>query len=178
LFNYMSSNGVAKSTIETAGQHFDNNNDNTKVTKLNGNNVNTRVGPSIILKVMAGDTISISTKAWYKDAAKAPVTNLGLIADHLLTLLQAGMVKADAMRHGATEYGDYILGSYFSFHDFLNNDQPYDNTRPKAFLNWMIVDEEFKKVNSSLHAGAIQVPPRYGRLAIGSNLGRVKWSHH
>jgi hypothetical protein len=57
LFNNMSSNAVAKSAIETAGQHFDNNAGNTKVTRLNGNNVNTRVGPSIILKVMAGDII-------------------------------------------------------------------------------------------------------------------------
>jgi len=34
----------------------------------------------------------------------------------------------------------------------------YDNTKPKAFLNWMVVDEEFKAVNSTNHLGAVQVP--------------------
>ena len=42
--------------------------------------------------------------------------------------------------------------------DFLSNTQTYDASKPKAFLNWLVVDEEFKKVTSANHMGAVQVP--------------------
>ena len=41
---------------------------------------------------------------------------------------------------------------------FLSNNRPYDNSRPKAYLNWMVVDEEFAGVTSPNHLGAVQIP--------------------
>jgi hypothetical protein len=62
LFSNISSTAVSKPV------GFGNDNSNQMVSKLNGN-INTggnkRVGPSIILKVMTGDTISISTLSWF-----------------------------------------------------------------------------------------------------------------
>ena len=34
-------------------------------------------------------------------------------------------------------------------YDFLSDDRPYNSSRPKAFLNWGIVEKEFKKTASS-----------------------------
>jgi RHS repeat-associated protein len=162
LFNNLTNTQVSKSSIETVDKHFDNEQANTNVTRLNGNDPNRRVGPSIILKVMAGDIISISAKSWYKDATQPPVSGLtDAIHDQLLPLLRDGMIANDALRHGSVPFGDANDGSYYLLYDFLNNYQPYNSSRPKAFLNWMIVDEEFKKVNSSLHMGAAQVQPIY-----------------
>src|SRR5882724_8432817 len=57
-----------------------------------------------------------------------------------------------------------MLSSVLS--DFLTGTQTnaYDNTRPKAFLNWMVVDEEFKAVTSTNHMGAYQVPAVSGAM--------------
>ncbi len=154
LFANLSSTTIAK---PTGGAGFDSDNTNTNVSKVNGGNVNTRIGPSIILKVMAGDVISLSTQAWYSGATQAPPTGLSPIKDQLLTLLTAGITSAGGTHSGAIPVTDINTGGSAVLDDFLNN-RTYDNTKPKAFLNWVIVDEEFKKVNSSFHMGAVQVP--------------------
>jgi RHS repeat-associated protein len=42
--------------------------------------------------------------------------------------------------------------------NFISTGQPYDPAKPKAFLNWIIVDEQFKTVPSPNHLGAVQMP--------------------
>ena len=44
----------------------------------------------IVIKVMAGDTIRISSQAWYTGSTQAPPTGLSPIADQLLTLTGNG----------------------------------------------------------------------------------------
>ncbi len=160
LFNNISG------TNETKPSGFDSDGSNTMVSKLNGNNASTRVGPSIVLKVMAGDVISISTKGWYQPGvSQSTVANLtNAIHDQLLPLITDGIIANGGLQHGAIPWEGPAGGSYWDIYDFLLNNQPYDNSRPKAFLNWMIVDEEFNKVNSPNHLGAIQVPAISGAM--------------
>ncbi|WP_394772454.1 RHS repeat domain-containing protein, partial [Mucilaginibacter sp.] len=40
--------------------------------------------------------------------------------------------------------------------------QPYASTQPKAYLNWMVLDEQFASVSSANHLGAVQVPAILG----------------
>jgi len=165
LFNNISSTNSAKPS------GFDSDAGNTAVSKVNGNSVNTRIGPSIILKVMAGDVISVATQAWYSGATQAPQTGLGPIKDQLLTLLTNGIAANNGTQHGAIPLTDISNGSSAVLDDFLSNNQPYNSSRPKAFLNWVIVDEEFKKVNSSFHMGAVQVPAISGTMQKQSLVG-------
>ncbi len=151
LFNNISSTTVAK----PAG--FDAVSANTQVSRLNGAVAGNRVGPSIILKVMPGDIISISTKAWYSGTAQAPATGLPAIKDQLLPLLTTGIVGASGTHGGAVPQTDINNGVSGILDAFLSN-QPYSSSQPKAFLNWMIVDEDFKKTTSSLHNSSVQVP--------------------
>ena len=74
----------------------------------------------------------------------------------MLSLLTAGITASGGAHSGAIPIGDINTGGSGVLDDFLNN-RTYDNTKPKAFLNWIIVDEEFKKVTSSFHMGAVQV---------------------
>jgi RHS repeat-associated protein len=106
---------------------------------------------------MVGDVISLSAQVWYQGAAQAPPTGLGPIKDQLLTLLTNGIIANNGTHGGAILSTDISAGASGVLDDFLSS-QIYDSAKPKAFLNWMIVDEEFKKVNSSFHMGAVQVP--------------------
>jgi RHS repeat-associated protein len=168
LFSNVGSTAVAK----PGG--FDTNGSNGMVSQLNGNvNVvgNKRVGLSIILKVMAGDTVSISAYGWYTGTTQAPATGVGPIVNDLLPLLTNGIVADGGSKGGAIPYTTYNPLITAALDSFLQYMQPYDNTRPKAYLNWMVVDEEFAKVRSVNHAGAIQMPLITGAMQAQQMLG-------
>jgi RHS repeat-associated protein len=155
LFSNISSTTVAK----PGG--FDTDNNNQKVSQLNGNvNItgNKRVGPSIVLKVMTGDTISISTYGWYTGATQPAATGVTAIANDILPLFYGGVLFDNGNKGGSILNTD--ISSFLSsvLNTFINIDQPYDANRPKAFLNWIIVDEQFNTVPSPNHLGAIQMP--------------------
>ena len=153
------SNVSSTKTTKPAG--FDNVGTNLKVSKLNGD-INTmgnkRSGPAIILKVMAGDTISLSTYAWYSGAIQAPPTGLAPIANELISLLTAGIVNTGGGKGGVFSSGVINGFSTTAVNNFLSSNQVYNNTKPKAFLNWMVLDEQFATVGSASHLGAAQVP--------------------
>ena len=155
LFNNISS------TVITKPAGFDTTGSNAQVSRLNGD-INTtgnhRVGPSLVIKVMAGDTISLSSFAWYQGATQAPPSGLTPIANDLVPLLSNGIITNNGTHGGTIQTTDINSGVTSVIGDFLTNTQTYDNSRPKAFMNWMVVDEEFKKVNSTNHMGAVQVP--------------------
>ena len=157
LFNNVAS---TRETPKPGG--FDSDNNNQSVARVHGN-INTtgnkRVGPSLVIKVMAGDEISIATKAWYQGSPQQPVGGLAPIAEEVLSLLTNGIVAANGGKGGVFSQSD--INSWLNpvVGDFLQNEQQpkYDPSKPKAFLNWMIVDEEFKKVSSPNHMYAKQV---------------------
>ncbi len=140
----------------------DQNPQNLKVARVNGD-LNTagnkRVGPSIVLKVMAGDVITISAKGWYLGNPQTPQNPLVPISEDILSLLKTGVMGANGGKGGV--FLDQDVNSWLApvVGDFLRDKQEpeYNSQKPKAFLNWMIVDEEFKKVSSPNHMGAKQV---------------------
>lgn len=142
-------------TTKPAG--FDGRGYNTAVTVVNGGTAAGRMGPGIVLKVMAGDTVTIGTRAWYNTPTQSPVAGLPALKDQLLTLLTNGIIGANGTHGGAVPTSDINTGSSGVL-DYLLGNQTYDNSRPKAYLNWVIVDDEFKQVTSSFHMGAVQVP--------------------
>ncbi len=149
------------STVTTKPSGFDSDNGNGQVSRLNGdvtNSNNKRVGPAIVLKVMAGDTISISTYAWYAGSTQGPATGVTSIANDILPLLTNGVLAENGTHGGAIPTSNLNSSLSDALASFLMNNQPYDNTRPKAFLNWMVVDEKFQGVSSTNHLGAQQVP--------------------
>ena len=161
LFSNISSTTVAK----PGG--FDTDNTNTQVSQLNGNvNItgNKRVGPSIVLKVMTGDTISISTYGWYTGATQPAATGVTAIANDILPLFYGGVLADNGNKGGSILNSD--INSLLStlLNNFISTSQPYDANRPKAFLNWIIVDEQFKTVPSPNHLGAVQMPQITGSM--------------
>ncbi len=159
--NALFSNISSTATTKPAG--FSNDNSNQMVSRLNGSvNIsgNYRVGPSIVLKVMTGDTISISAFSWYTGAVQPPATGVTSIVNDLIPLITAGVGNANGGKGGAipTSTSTPLLTTDIS--TLISDDSTtYVNTRPKAFLNWMVVGEDYAAATGSPnHVGALQVP--------------------
>ena len=134
---------------------FDNNANNLKVSRLFGTTAEGRVGPGVILKVMAGDKIKAHTYAWYVNSGmdNSIDNTLTGIVNTILTQLTGGVsiagkgTAAEQITSGVLQPGVQTL---------LSNQTP-ESGAPKAFLNWVLLDEEqFKAVDGNY--GAVPIP--------------------
>ncbi|MBW0176594.1 DUF6443 domain-containing protein [Sediminibacterium sp.] len=119
-------------------------NPNDFVHKLNGSG--TKVGTSMVLKVMAGDTVWLHAKSWYRLNGNSP----GSPASPLSELIAA-------LAGGVSNMG----GGKFSYTDLVNNNilspglssmlgsQTDASGKPRAFLNWVLFDEQFNFVSTA-----------------------------
>lgn len=118
-------------------------NSGIKLSKVNGSG--NKIGPSIALKVMAGDKFNVRVTSWYKLNGN-PITAPNPITDLANALINSfGSMtgsKANALELAST--GVLSPGATV----FLNG-QAYSSARPKAYLNWILFDEQFKYVSSS-----------------------------
>ena len=133
---------------------FDGDNENLKVSAVNGTSSDTRLGPGVILKVMAGDKIKARTFAWYlPNGDKTVDPGLPSIVANILTQLSPG-IAAVGKGTEAIHITDNILQP--GVQNLLSGQNPAGD-RPKAYLNWILFDEElFQKVDAS--SGSAQVP--------------------
>ncbi|MFN9666430.1 MAG: hypothetical protein ACK57C_07520, partial [Bacteroidota bacterium] len=120
---------------------------NDKVAKLNANSK--KIGPAILLKVMSGDQMNIRANAYYRlngGSAGSPSNP----ASELLAALAGSLQGATMNKYGMFQIQNSgVLGPGIA--DLLQRqtDQYAGSTRPKAYLNWVLLDEQFKIVNSS-----------------------------
>ncbi|MEQ1676219.1 MAG: DUF6443 domain-containing protein [Chitinophagaceae bacterium] len=116
-------------------------NPNDEVAKTNGSG--NKIGPAIVLKVMAGDKFNIRVNSWYKTYGASPGTPVSSLND-LLSALAGGIGNIGGGHGGAT--GTEITNSGVltpGLTNFLNS-QSYNSSKPKAFINWIFLDEQFK----------------------------------
>jgi len=139
-----------------AGYPTDNyTNPNAYVAKTNGSG--NKIGPSIILKVMAGDQFNIRVSSWYKKNGVSP-NSPNSIATDLVTSLINSLTGTGGPVHGAITSAQLTSSGVVptSVSNFLSNQPAPGATKPKAYVNWILLDEQFKFVQSS--SGADQVP--------------------
>jgi RHS repeat-associated protein len=132
---------------------FDNLTENQKVSVLNGTTAEGRVGPGLILKVMAGDKIKARTYAWYLPTGMDNTTDPGLpaIINNLLGQLVPGVSGAGKGSIAAGVTNSILQPGMQSL---LGTQAPLPNA-PRAYLNWVLLDEEqFKMVSG----GVVPVP--------------------
>jgi RHS repeat-associated protein len=142
---------------------------NTAVARLNGNDPDKRIGPSIILKVMAGDTIQAAVRAFYRQQATKQ-NNAGLPAEQMLAgLLQAFTAPAEqaaAMHSRTLAPGTTATGPGLTASDLqqLRSNDPRQNQqdKPKAYLNYVFFDNQFNFVGDG--SGVKQVDGDPGQL--------------
>jgi len=136
---------------------------NLNVARVRGDG--NKIGPAMLLKVMSGDKFNLQVKSWYRNT---PKTGLGPIVtpgtpvsplNSLLSLLNTAIPAASAGKISAADIvasGGVTSGNVSPF---LSSQSGYATDRPKAFVNWILFDEQLKFVAES--SGFEQVPPEY-----------------
>jgi len=161
--------GLDTSLVDRASVGYPNDvsvtNPNNTVTVLNGSGI--KQGPALILKVMSGDKVDMSTQYYYNDAGGNHAGTLQ--ASDVLASLAGGLFNITTGTHGAysalsnTSTSPLLttLGSFMS-----DPSIPADPNKPKAYLNYVLLDNQFRYVSGS--SGALQVQTS------GSNNGQLQ----
>jgi len=146
---------------------------NQYVAELYSNGNNTVIGPGVVLKVMAGDQFSVRATSWYQLNGTTPGTPLNPLTD-VVTALIAGVAATPG--EGATAAALQANPAPLSPNvmKFLADTGSIDQTKPHAFLNWVLFDNQFNFVAASsgyqqVGANGILTPMIFTNLPITSS---------
>jgi RHS repeat-associated protein len=133
-----------------------------KLYKLNSNTNKTGLG--ITLKVMAGDKIDILGKSYYfqNNTGGGPANSSVPILELLNGLMGAPGGAVAGSHTSATELNGIMGVTVPITNNFLNSpgrDNPNYPQRPKAFINYIFLDEQFKLVNGNFGFSAVNSTP-------------------
>ena len=129
------------------------NSGNTKVARVKNATSIQKVGPNMILKVMAGDSYNIRVASGWSSASAATNSNTNVVSS-LLSLLSTGAAGASGGKATAAELQSAGSGLNSALTSFANS-QTTTGTKPKAYINWILLDEQFKVVTGE--SGFLQV---------------------
>jgi len=139
---------------------------NDSLARTNGSN--NKVGPAIILKVMSGDKVDILIKSFYKTGGTAneggnPLTDiLSSLATGIIGVAGENKGTLAALNNGTTSPLLAALGS------FRSGNNPSQASKPKAYLNWILLDEQLNYVAASSGAQAVQGADALNTLSPGT----------
>jgi RHS repeat-associated protein len=131
-------------------------NPNDSVSKVNYTGTGgQKTGPSLLLKVMSGDTINMAVQAYY--SSNTATTTNNSFTDVLNSLAAGLMSTATGQTEGSLSGFTSSTGPvYGGLMSFLTNNQPAPPSGyPKAYLNWIFLDDQFNYVSGS--SGAVAV---------------------
>ncbi|WP_246130020.1 polymorphic toxin type 8 domain-containing protein, partial [Chitinophaga cymbidii] len=139
---------------------------NEFVAKLNGNDPDRKIGPSIVLRVMAGDTIAIGAKAFYKSTApvqkKQKLAPVGDMAAALVKAFGPGGMAADkttALDNNTTPFNEGFLANDYQRLKEKDLGKDPASDRPRAYLNFVLFDDQFKMVEDNSGVRQVQAQP-------------------
>ena len=125
------------------------NNNSVKVYQLSGENANTKMGLGITLKVMAGDVVNMFVKSYWKTTDGNVPGNPAQVV--ILDLLKDFAGSATGVKSGISGEALNDLTDLVSGVNGLLNGQNQTIEKPKAYLNWVLFDENFRPVVGSTH---------------------------
>ena len=154
---------------------FTNPNDSVSKVDYTGTSGQT-TGPSLLLKVMSGDTVKFGVQSYYNSGSGS--TNNSSFANVLASLAN-GIV---GMTRGELGSASNLTGStspvFSGLTTFLSTNDPASSGYPKAYLNWIFLDDQFNYVSSlsgSVAAASSTYPAGHlNTIAPGSQLAMNK----
>ena len=139
--------------------------ENKFVARLNGKPGGAKIGPSIVLRVMAGDTVQINARAFYKSEGPKDNGQKAPVEDMVLGLIQA--FGGSTEENGAHAQADISNGTPFNTDFYGNiyqrlkekNPDKDQSDRPKAYLNFVSFDDDFKLVDDNSGVRQVKSSP-------------------
>jgi RHS repeat-associated protein len=150
---------------------------NDSVSKVDYNGTSgQKTGPSLLLKVMSGDTIKMGVNCYYNTGTGT--TNNSSFSD-VLNALAGGLVSLVGTAHGTlTNLTASNSSVYTGVTSFLGSDDSTHSGYPKAYLNYIFLDDQFNYVSSlsgAVAAASTNYPAgTYNTIAPGSPLALNK----
>jgi RHS repeat-associated protein len=135
---------------------------NDSIMKLNGNGQ--KIGAAIVLKVMSGDVVDIACKSYY--ISQSTTTTNSSLNDALNSFANGIVSVAGGAKGSITDLNNTSTSPLFSaLNSFLPTNDPSQSAgKPKAFLNWILLDDQLKYVSSYPQSGAVPI----GNFASGT----------
>ncbi|WP_343745589.1 RHS repeat-associated core domain-containing protein [Chitinophaga sp.] len=138
-------------------------NKNEMVAKLNAKAGSQKIGPSLVLKVTAGDTVQISTRAFYKSTGPASRQGNTPPEEMVAALLNSfGGSATAADEHSAVADRTSPFGNTFTDRDYRSltqKDPDQPTTQPRAYLNYVLFDNQFKMVDANSGVKQVKSTP-------------------
>jgi RHS repeat-associated protein len=127
---------------------------NDSLMKLNGSGQ--KLGAAIILKVMSGDVIDIAVKSFYKSGGTANSPNSSL-TDVLSSFANGIVTTAAGTKGSLTDLNNQTTSPLFSaINNFNTGNITTPSGKPKAYLNWILLDDQLQYVSTYPQSGAVQ----------------------
>ncbi len=120
---------------------------NAKVARLKNESGSQKIGPNMLLKVMAGDSYNIRVASGWSSAA-VPVNNSGGLITDLFNLITSGLASTSGGKATVGELTNTSSGINNAITNIVNG-QPSASGKPRAYINWILFDEQFKIVTNS-----------------------------
>ncbi len=131
-------------------------NPNDTIFKVNGNIGGHKMGPSLLLKVMSGDIIDLGVQSFYNSGTTSSPNSS--VTDVLASLATGLVNMASGGKGSITDLNNTTTSPiYAALNSFFANSDPNPTGKPKAYLNWILLDNQLKYVSSYPQSGAIVV---------------------
>jgi hypothetical protein len=112
---------------------------NARVAKVGAAAGLRKIGPAIILKVMAGDQFTLTVNSWWS-SGNTPAQAPNPVAE-LAAALAGGLAGATGGKFAAGDLTSSGLPATVAT-AFLNTHAPVAS-RPRAYINWVLLNEQF-----------------------------------
>ncbi|MDR3714030.1 MAG: DUF6443 domain-containing protein [Puia sp.] len=123
---------------------------NDSVSKVDYNgSTGQKTGPSLLLKVMSGDTVSMAVQSFYNTNT---ITTTNSSLNDVLNSFALGLVNTatGGAEGGLSGFTSSSGPVYAAINSFLPSKDPAPPSGyPKAYLNWIFLDDQFNYVSSS-----------------------------
>lgn len=138
-------------------------NSNTTATSLNMYRLNgstgDKTGLGITLQVMAGDIVNIMGKSYWHNNGTTPNNNFPITSVLSSFITSFAGTSAVAGADGGIVTGTALNASPVTpglLNNLLSN-VPTPSGKPKAYINWILFDEQFRPVTSGTNSGFSQI---------------------
>jgi len=148
--NYQNNNGITNNNLSCGTGSLCTTDYSQNMYQLNSNSNKTGLG--ITLKVMAGDKIDVFGKSYYfQNNPGSSYNNNVPVADLLAAFLNAPNAAAATSIHGGVTVNDINTSTGITGINSMmteqNNQSNTNTSKPKAFINIIFFDEQFKAVD-------------------------------